>query len=64
LAGRSAGSLQGLLGPLTFENVLCQLLVDGHQLAGPFYDTSFEFIVPPVITPVVTRPKSPVIGKY
>jgi hypothetical protein len=45
LAGRTAGSLQGILGPLTFENVLCQLLVDGHQLAGPFYDTSFEFVI-------------------
>src|ERR1700730_8755863 len=36
---------QRLLGALTLEYFLCQLPVDGRQLAGPFYDTLLEFLI-------------------
>src|ERR1700680_916659 len=36
---------QGLFGALTLEYVLCELAIDGRQLAGPFEDTLFKVLI-------------------
>src|SRR5580704_5599257 len=36
---------QGLFGALTVEYFLCQFTIDGRQLAGPFEDTLFKFLI-------------------